>query len=441
MVRKVVIIGAGGRDFHNFNMIIKNNPEFRVVAFVVTQIPGLEYNRYPASLAGELYPEGIPILPLSELPNIVANYGVDEVILSFSDLTYQELGRIVSLVLSLGVDFRILGPRSTMLESIKPVLAVTAVKTGAGKSAISRAFALEITRRGLKVAVVRHPMAYGELAKKSVMVIKSFEDMQRYDLTVEEREEIEPHLKLGLPVLLGVDYGRILLEAEKIGDVILWDGGNNDWPFFRPHYMVVAADAMRPGLEVSAYPGEVNVRMADVVIITKVSQASKENIEKIVRNVREINSRAHIVKADLDVELVEPVSIAGKKVVVVEDSPTVTHGGAPYGAGYVAAQKYGAVVVDPKPYAVGIIRKIYDKYPHMGPVVPSTGYTPEQLRDLEETLNRINADIIINASPSNLATLLKLNKPVVNVTWSLKVVEGPTVKEMVDEFLAKAGRK
>lgn len=441
MVRKVVIIGAGGRDFHNFNMVFRNNPEFRVVAFVVTQIPGLEYNRYPASLAGELYPDGIPILPLSELPNIVARYGVDEVILSFSDLTYQELGRIVSLVLSLGVDFRILGPRSTMLESIKPVLAVTAVKTGAGKSAISRAFALEITRRGLKVAVVRHPMAYGELAKKSVMVIKSFEDMQRYDLTVEEREEVEPHLKLGLPVLLGVDYGKILLEAEKIGDVILWDGGNNDWPFFRPHYMVVAADAMRPGLEVSAYPGEVNVRMADAVIITKVSQASKENIEKIVRNVREINSRAHIVKADLDVELVEPVSIAGKKVVVVEDSPTVTHGGAPYGAGYVAAQKYGAVVVDPKPYAVGIIRKIYDKYPHMGPVVPSTGYTPEQLRDLEETLNRINADIIINASPSNLVALLKLNKPVVNVTWSLKVVEGPTVKEMVDEFLAKAGRR
>jgi predicted GTPase len=441
MVRKVVIIGAGGRDFHNFNMILRNNPEFRVVAFVVTQIPGLEYNRYPASLAGELYPEGIPILPLSELPNIVSRYGVDEVILSFSDLTYQELGRIISLVLSLGVDFRILGPRSTMLESIKPVLAVTAVKTGAGKSAISRAFASELTRRGLKVAVVRHPMAYGELAKKSVMVIKSFEDMQRYDLTVEEREEVEPHLKLGLPVLLGVDYGRILLEAEKIGDVILWDGGNNDWPFFRPHYMVVAADAMRPGLEISAYPGEVNVRMADAVIITKVSQASKESVERIVRNVREINSRAHIVKADLDVELVEPVSIAGKRVVVVEDSPTVTHGGAPYGAGYVAAQKYGAVVVDPKPYAVGIIRKMYEEYPHMGPVVPSTGYTPEQLRDLEETLNRIDADIIINASPSNLAALLKLNKPVVNVTWSLKVVEGPTVKEMVDEFLAKAGRK
>jgi predicted GTPase len=441
MVRKVVIIGAGGRDFHNFNMVFRNNPEFRVVAFVVTQIPGLEYNRYPASLAGELYPEGIPILPLSELPNIVSRYGVDEVILSFSDLTYQELGRIISLVLSLGVDFRILGPRSTMLESIKPVLAVTAVKTGAGKSAISRAFASELTRRGLKVAVVRHPMAYGELAKKSVMVIKSFEDMQRYDLTVEEREEVEPHLKLGLPVLLGVDYGKVLLEAEKIGDVILWDGGNNDWPFFRPHYMVVAADAMRPGLEISAYPGEVNVRMADAVIITKVSQASKESVERIVRNVREINSRAHIVKADLEVELVEPVSIAGKRVVVVEDSPTVTHGGAPYGAGYVAAQKYGAIVVDPKPYAVGIIRKMYEEYPHMGPVVPSTGYTPEQLRDLEETLNRVDADIIINASPSNLAALLKLNKPVVNVTWSLKIIEGPTVKEMVDEFLAKASRR
>jgi predicted GTPase len=440
MTRKVIILGAGGRDFHNFNVIFRNSSKYKVVAFVVTQIPGIEYRRYPPSLAGAFYPEGIPIYPLSELPSLVTRYGVDEVVLSFSDLTYDELGKILSLVLSLGCDFRILGPRSTMLESVKPVLAVTAVKTGAGKSTISRALVLELMKRGLRVAVVRHPMAYGDIEKKSVMSFSSTEDLNRYELTIEEREEIEPHLKIGAVVLLGVDYGKVLLEAERMGDVILWDGGNNDWPFFRPTYMVVAVDAMRPGLEVSTFPGEVNVRIADAVIITKVGQAHREDVERIAKNIRAINSRAHIVKADMEVEVVGEEPISGKRVVVVEDFPTVTHGGAPYGAGYVAAKKHNAIVVDPRPYAVGFLKRIYEEYPHIGPVVPSAGYTRDQLNDLEKTLNSVNADVIINASPSSIARSLKLNKPVVNVVWSLKVVEGPTVPELVDEFLARVKR-
>ena len=437
MTRKVVIIGAGGRDFHNFNTVFRNSSEYRVVAFVATQIPGIEYRRYPPSLAGELYPEGIPIYPLSELPNLVMRHGVDEVVLSFSDLTYEELGKMLSLVLSLGCDFRILGPKSTMLESVKPVLAVTAVKTGAGKSTISRAFVAELMRRGARVVVVRHPMAYGDIEKKSVQIFRSLNDVNSCELSIEEREEIEPHLRMGAMVLLGVDYGKILLEAERVGDVILWDGGNNDWPFFRPQYMVVAVDALRPGLEISTFPGEVNVRMADAVIITKVGQTSEEDVERIIRNIRTVNSRAHIVKADMEVEMAEPMHLSGKKVVIVEDYPTVTHGGAPYGAGYVIAKKHGAIVIDPRPYAVGFLKKVYDMYPHIGPVLPSAGYTQSQLRDLENTLNNAEAEVIVNASPINIASTLKLNKPVVNVMWSLKIVEGPTIAELVNEFLAR----
>jgi predicted GTPase len=440
VVRKVVIIGAGGRDFHNFNMVFRSSSEYRVVAFVSTQIPGIEYRRYPPSLAGVLYPEGVPVYPLSMLPELVARHGVDEVVLSFSDLTYEELGRVLSLVLSIGCDFRILGPKSTMLDSVKPVLAVTAVKTGAGKSTISRALASELMKRGLSVAVVRHPMAYGDLEKRSAIVFQSVADLSRYDLTVEEREEIEPHLRVGATVLLGVDYNKVLLEAEKLGDVILWDGGNNDWPFFRPDYMVVAVDATRPGLEVSTFPGEVNVIMADAVIVTKVRQADKEAVEKVVRNVKSINNRARISKADMEVEAESPALISGKRVVVVEDYPTVTHGGAPYGAGYVVAKKHNAVVVDPRPYAIGFLKRVYEEYPHIGPVLPSAGYTQGQLKDLESTLNSAEADVIVNASPINIASILRLNKPVVNVVWNLKVVEGPTIPELVDEFLAKSKR-
>ena len=438
--RRVIIMGAGGRDYHNFNMMFRDNDEYEVVAFTATQIPGIENNRYPPELAGEKYPYGIPIYPEKELPRLVRELHVDEVILAYSDLTYQELGNKIAMVLASGANFSILGTRDTMLSSIKPVIAVTAVKTGAGKSTVSKALVREFKRRGIRLAAVRHPMAYGDLVKKNVIVISSREDVDKYPLTIEEREEYEPYVALGVPILAGIDYGLVLREAEKLGDVILWDGGNNDWPFFRPLYMVTVADALRPGLEVSAFPGEVNVRLADTVIITKVSEGGEENAKKVAENVKKVNPQAKIALADLEVTVENPSMIEGKRVVVVEDSPTVTHGGAPYAAGYVAARKYGAEIVDPKPYARGVIRKMYEEYPHMGPLVPTTGYTEEQLRDLEETINAIPADVVILATPASVERLIKLNKPYVKVSYELVIREGPSISDIVDEFLERAKR-
>ncbi len=438
--KRVIIMGAGGRDYHNFNMMFRDNDEYEVVAFTATQIPGIENNRYPPELAGEKYPYGIPIYPEKELPRLVRELHVDEVILAYSDLTYQELGNKIAMVLASGANFSILGTRDTMLSSIKPVIAVTAVKTGAGKSTVSKALVREFKRRGIRLAAVRHPMAYGDLVKKNVIVISSREDVDKYPLTIEEREEYEPYVALGVPILAGIDYGLVLREAEKLGDVILWDGGNNDWPFFRPLYMVTVADALRPGLEVSAFPGEVNVRLADTVIITKVSEGGEENAKKVAENVKKVNPQAKIALADLEVTVENPSMIEGKRVVVVEDSPTVTHGGAPYAAGYVAARKYGAEIVDPKPYARGVIRKMYEEYPHMGPLVPTTGYTEEQLRDLEETINAIPADVVILATPASVERLIKLNKPYVKVSYELVIREGPSISDIVDEFLERAKR-
>ncbi len=440
--RKVIIMGAGGRDFHNFNVVFRDNPEYEVVAFTATQIPGISGRRYPPELAGKLYPNGIPIISEKELMKLVRDHGVDEVVLAYSDLLYNDVGRILSAVLASGADFRVLGPRETMLPSSKPVIAVTAVRTGAGKSTVSRAIVRELKSRNLKVVVVRHPMAYArDLVKAAVERFEKPEDFDKYELTIEEREEYEPYLKMGVVVYAGVDYNRILVEVEKEADVIHWDGGNNDWPFFKPDYMITVADAMRPGHEISSFPGEVNLRLADVVMITKVSQATREAVETIKKNTLEVNSKAKIVLADLEVTVDKPELLEGKRAVVVEDSPTVTHGGLPYAAGYVAAKKYGAEVVDPKKYAVGIIKKMYEEYPHMGPVVPSTGYAPEQLKDLEKTLNSVDADVVVLGTPADISKLIRINKPVVRVSYELKIVEGPSVKELVDEFLEKAKEK
>ncbi len=440
--RKVIIMGAGGRDFHNFNVVFRDNPEYEVVAFTATQIPGISGRRYPPELAGRLYPNGIPIISEKELIKLVKDHGVDEVVLAYSDLLYNDVGRILSTVLASGADFRILGPRETMLPSSKPVIAVTAVRTGAGKSTVSRAIVRELKSRNLKVVVVRHPMAYArDLVKAAVERFEKPEDFDKYELTIEEREEYEPYLKMGVTVYAGVDYNKILVEVEKEADVIHWDGGNNDWPFFKPDYMITVADAMRPGHEISSFPGEVNLRLADVVIITKVSQATKDAIETIKKNTLEVNDKAKIVLADLEVTVDKPELLEGKRAVVVEDSPTVTHGGLPYAAGYVAAKKYGAEIIDPKKYAVGIIKKMYEEYPHMGPVVPSTGYAPEQLRDLEKTLNNIDADVVVLGTPADISKLIRINKPVVRVSYELKIVEGSSVKELVDEFLEKAKEK
>ncbi len=435
--KRVIIMGAGGRDYHVFNMMFRNNPDYEVVAFTATQIPGIEWSRYPPSLAGPLYPDGIPIYPEEWLPKLVKDFDVDEVILAYSDLTYDEIGHKLSIVLATGADFRIVGPRDTMIPSYKPVLAVTAVKTGAGKSTVSRALVREIKSRNLVPAVVRHPMAYGDLEAKNLIVIKTRDDISKYPLTIEEREEYEPYIDLGVPVLAGVDYGLVTREAEKLGDIVLWDGGNNDWPFIKPDLWIVVADAMRPGLEASTFPGEVNVRAADMAIITKASEAGAEKVKQVKENLLRLNPRLEIAIADLEVTVDKPEVIKGKKVVVVEDSPTVTHGGAPYAAGYVAAKKYGAEIVDPKPYGVGVIKEMFETYKHMGPVVPSTGYTEKQLRDLEETLRRVPADVIIIASPARIENMINLDKPYVRVSYELKVLEGPTPKDIVDKLLEK----
>ncbi|ABM81222.1 cyclic 2,3-diphosphoglycerate synthase [Hyperthermus butylicus] len=435
--KRVVIMGAGGRDFHVFNMVYRDNPEYQVVAFTATQIPGIEWRRYPPSLAGPRYPDGIPIVPESKLPELVKEHGVDEVVLAYSDLTYDEVGHLLSMALSTGATFKIIGPRDTMITSYKPVIAVTAVKTGAGKSTVSRALVREIKSRGLEPVVIRHPMSYGDLEARKLIVIRSEEDVEKYPLTIEEREEFEPYLGMDVTVMAGVDYGIVVREAEKRGDILVWDGGNNDWPFIRPDLWIVVADALRPGLEASTFPGEINVRMAEVAIITKASEAGPENVKKVRENLLRLNPKLDIAVADIEVTVDKPEMIQGKRVVVVEDSPTVTHGGAPYAAGYVAAKKYGAEIVDPKPYAVGIIKEMYETYRHMGPVVPSTGYTSEQLRHLEETLNRVPADVVVIASPARIEKMIKLNKPYVRVSYELKVLEGPTPKDLVDRLLER----
>ncbi len=439
--KKVIIMGAGGRDFHNFNVFYRDNPDYRVVAFTATQIPGIEGRRYPPELAGKLYPSGIPIIPEEDLVTVASREGVDEIVLAYSDLLYTDLGNKLSAALSSGATFKILGPRDTMLESAKPVIAVTAVRTGAGKSSVSRAVVKELTGRGLKVVPVRHPMAYGDLVKMAVQRFETYEDLDKYNVTIEEREEYEHYLDMGLIVYAGIDYGEILRQAESEADIILWDGGNNDWPFYVPDYMIVVADAMRPGHEVGSFPGEVNTRLADVVIINKIDQAEKDAVETIKKNVKRVNPRAEISLAVSEVVVDKPELLEGKKVVVVEDSPTVTHGGAPYGAGYVAAQKYGAEIVDPRPYAKGIIAKMFQEYPHMKNVVPSTGYSPQQIKDLEETLNAVPADVIVAGTPIKLERLVKVNKPIVQVKYDIKIIEGPTIADMINTFLDRVKNK
>jgi len=440
--KKVVIMGAGGRDFHNFNVFFRDNPEYRVVAFTTAQIPGIEGRRYPPELAGTLYPSGIPIVPEEDLEKVVKEFGVDLVALSYSDLLYNDVGRKLSAVLGAGASFIILGPRDTMLFSAKPVIAVTAVRTGAGKSSVSRAVVKVLQKKGFKVVPVRHPMAYGDLAKMAVQRFETIEDLDKYGVTVEEREEYEHYLEMGLIVYAGVDYGEILRRAEREADIILWDGGNNDWPFYKPDYMITVADAMRPGHEIGSFPGEVNARLADAVIINKADQASKEAIEEIKRNVKAVNPRAEIAVAESEVVVDEPEAIKGKRVVIVEDSPTVTHGGSPYGAGYVAAKKYGAgEIVDPRPYAKGIIAEMYKEYTHMGPVIPSTGYTPEQIKALEETINSIPADVVVSGTPIRLERIINVNKPIIQVRYDVKIIEGPTIEDMINEFLERTREK
>jgi len=433
MTIKVVIMGAAGRDFHNFNVYFKNRTEYRVVAFTATQIPGIEGRYYPPSLAGPLYPDGIPILPESSLEDIVRKNDVDLVVLAYSDLTHEEVMHKASRVIACGADFMLLGPKSTMLKSSKPVVAITATRTGAGKSTVSRYVINIIREAGKRVVVVRHPMPYGDLEKQAVQRFEKLEDLDRYKCTIEEREEYEPHIAIGVVVYSGVDYREILRRAEEDGDVIVWDGGNNDFPFIEPSVNIVVTDAQRPGQEVSSYPGEVNIRMADVVVINKSQDVPRENLEIIKQNIARINPNAKLMVTGSRIIGEGLDRVRGQRVLVVEDGPTVTHGGLSYGAGYVAAKRYNAKIIDPRPYAVGIIKKLYEQYRHIGCVVPAFGYNSEQLRDLEETLRRAECEYVVSATPADLSRLVKIDKAIIKVRYELDDFGDSTVKDILRE--------
>lgn len=433
MTIKVVIMGAAGRDFHNFNVYFKNKPEFRIVAFTATQIPGIEGRLYPPSLAGPLYPDGIPILPESSLENIVKENDVDLVVLAYSDLTHEEVMHKASQVIAMGADFMLLGPKSTMLKSNKPVVAITATRTGAGKSTVSRYVINIIRDAGRRVVVIRHPMAYGNLEKQAVQRFESVDDLDNYECTIEEREEYEPHLMSGVTVYSGIDYIEILRRAEMDGEIIVWDGGNNDFPFIKPSVSIVVTDAQRPGQETSSYPGEVNIRMADVVVINKSQEVPKENLEIIKKNIARINpnARVMIVGSKIIGEGLE--KIRGRRVIVVEDGPTVTHGGCSYGAAYIAAKRYGAEIIDPRPYAVGVIKKLYEQYQHIGNIVPAIGYNAEQIRDLEETLMNADCEYVVSGTPTDLTRIVKIKKEIIRIRYELDDFGNSTIRDVLKE--------
>jgi predicted GTPase len=437
--QRIVIAGAAGRDFHDFNAVYRENKDFEVVAFTATQIPNIEGRLYPPELAGELYPDGIPIYPESELENIIRSEEIDQIVFSYSDVSHEHVMHLASKTLSNGPDFVMLGPRQTMLRSKRPVVAVCAVRTGSGKSQTSRRVVQTLRELGYEhVVAVRHPMPYGDLAKQAVQRFATNEDMDLHDCTIEEREEYEPYLEMGAVVYAGVDYGRILEEVEKEAEVIVWDGGNNDLPFFKPDVHIVVADPHRAGHELRYHPGETNLRMADVIVINKVDTAGYEETVRVLESVMAVNSDAIVIRAASPITVTDPSAIRGKNVVVIEDGPTLTHGEMEYGAGFVAARYFGAkVIVDPRPYAVGSIAATFEKYPNAGRVVPAMGYGAEQIAELEETINSIPADLVLIATPIDLSKLIKIKMPAQRVRYSLQEIGSPTLYEVLSDRLGK----
>jgi predicted GTPase len=430
--KRVIIMGAAGRDFHNFNVYFRGNEEYQVVAFTATQIPGIESRIYPPELAGPNYPNGIPIYPEEELSNLIKKFDVDEVVFAYSDVSHEYVMHKASIALAAGADFRLMGSSTTMLKAKVPVVSVCAVRTGCGKSQTSRKVAKILRSNGYRVIVVRHPMPYGDLRKQVCQRFATFEDLDKYECTIEEREEYEPHIRNGVIVYAGVDYEKILREAEKEADVIVWDGGNNDLPFYKPDLHIVVADPHRSGHELRYHPGEANLRMADVVVINKVDTAEPENIEKVENNVREVNPKAIIVKAVSPMIVDNPELIKGKRALVIEDGPTLTHGEMPYGIATIAAKKLGASeIVDPRPYAVGSIVDAYKKYKHLGNVLPALGYGERQIRELEETINTAPCNIVVVGTPIDLRRIVKINKPAVYVRYELQEVESPNLEEIL----------
>ncbi len=434
-MKKVVILGAAGRDFHNFNVVFRHDPAYQVVAFTATQIPDIAGRSYPPELAGPLYPKGIPILEEKELEKIIHEHEVDVAVFSYSDIAHQNLMHLGSRAVAAGADFWLLGARRTQLAAKVPVISICAVRTGCGKSPVSRAVAAELRRLGWHPVVVRHPMPYGNLVAQAVQRFASLEDMVRHQCTIEEREEYEPHIVQGTTVYAGVDYEAILRQAENEADLILWDGGNNDTSFYRSDLEIVVTDPHRAGHELAYYPGEVNLRTAQVIVINKVDTAAIDAVDIVRRNVRLNNPQAKVIETACRVRVADPELVKGKRVLVVEDGPTLTHGEMPYGAGVVAARQCGALeLVDPKPYAVGSIRTTYEKYSHMTRLLPAMGYSDMQRHELEETINAVPCDLVLVATPVDLARIVKLNKPAVRVTYEIDCVSKPTIAEVLGEF-------
>jgi predicted GTPase len=431
-------MGAAGRDFHNFNTVFRGNRRYEVVAFTATQIPNIAGRKYPAKLAGSLYPKGIPIHPESDLPSLIRKLGVEEVVFSYSDVSHQEVMDKASLVLAHGADFTLLGGRRTMLPSRVPVIAVVAVRTGSGKSQTSRKVCTYLRSQGKRVVAVRHPMPYGDLVRQKVQRFGSLEDLVKNKCTVEEMEEYEPHIVEGTIIYAGVDYEAILRQAEKEADVIVWDGGNNDTSFYKSDCTITVVDPHRPGHELTYYPGETNVRLADIIVVNKIDSAAKEHVETVVRNVAMLNPSAHVVMANSTITVEDESVIRGKKVLVVEDGPTLTHGEMQYGAGTIAARMFGArEIVDPRPFAVNSIKDTYEKYPRTGAVLPAMGYGDDQIKDLETTINQIPCDAVVIGTPIDLRRVLTISKPSVRVRYVLDEISHPTLTDLLDVFLKR----
>ncbi len=440
MPKRVILIGAGGRDFHNFNVVYRDDPDAEVVAFTAAQIPGIEGRTYPPALAGARYPEGIPIRAEKELPSLIAEHRVDEVVFAYSDLSYTDVMRKAAICEAAGANFTLLGPRSTMLESEKPVIAVCAVRTGAGKSQTSREIGRILLEAGLQVALLRHPMPYHDLDRIAVQRFASIAEIDESNPTVEEREEYERPVEMGIVVYAGVDYREILARAERDAEVIIWDGGNNDLPFLRPDLLLVVVDPLRAGDELNYHPGEVNLRMADVVIVNKVDSATGDQVRRVLDDIAVANPDAVLIEAASPVSLAEGPSLAGKAVLVVEDGPSITHGGMSFGAGTVAARQAGVgTQVDPRPFAVGSIAETYRRFPHIGPVLPAMGYSHEQLRELEQTINTTDCDAVIAGTPIDLGRVINSDHPIRRASYEFEQRSGPALAEVLSHALGLEG--
>ena len=433
--KRAIIMGAAGRDFWNFQRVFKDHEEYEVVAFTAAQIPNIVGRKYPPSLAGKLYPQGITIYSEEDLPQLIYRLNADVVVFSYSDVEYSYVMHRCALVNACGADFMLLGTKSTLIKSSKPLISICAVRTGAGKSQTTRRVTEVLQKKGLKVAVIRHPMPYGNLEDEAVERFATYEDLDKYKCTIEEREEYEPHIDKGVIVFAGVDYEAILHEAEKEADVILWDGGNNDLPFYKWDLHIVVADPLRAGDELRYHPSETNLRLADVVVINKIDSATPENIEKVRQNIKENNPDAIIDEAASPISVIDPEPIRGKRVLVVEDGPTLTHGGMTYGAATIAANRFNAAeIVEPEPFAVGTIKKTFKKFPHLKKVLPAMGYGDKQIAELQETINAIDCDLVLSGTPIDLRRVLKVNKPVVRVRYELDEIGHPNLEDVLKDF-------